>query len=51
MITYVKESVVTAMKADHKSDLAVKNEQIRKLCEKIEKLELYIENLGGSLEN
>lgn len=49
MITYVRESVVNAMKADHKSDLAVKDDQIRKLRERIVKLKQRIKSLGGSL--
>ncbi len=56
MITYVRESVVDAMKADHKNDLAHKDKLIRKIYkeikeqdEKIARLKKCIEDLGGSL--
>ncbi len=51
MITYVRESVVTVLKANYKNDLAVKDEQISKLYERIVELKQRIESLGSSLKN
>ena len=49
MITYVRESEVRAIQAEHNNRMALKEEEVRKLRDRIVELKQRIKNLGGSL--